>query len=126
MSVSGKHAGDDSMIQFHKALSAWGTPGFGDILKREIELLGADRLPLQQGLSISSHVTAEPITVMINNIAESEGVIRVRAGILYSGVIGGCSCADDPTPVSENTEYCEIRLDIDKATAETRVTLVTE
>ena len=126
MSVSGKHGDDDFMIRFHKALSAWGTPGFGDILKREIELLGADRLPLQQGLSISSHVTAEPITVMINNIAESEDVIRVRAGILYSGVISGCSCADDPTPVSENTEYCQIRLDIDKATAETRVTLVTE
>ena len=126
MIISGKYIDDDSMIQLHKALSAWGTPDFGAVLKREIELLGAERLPLQQGLSISSHVTAEPITVMINNIVESGDVIRVRAGILYSGVISGCSCADDPTPVSENIEYCEVQLDIDKATAETMVTLVTE
>ena len=112
------------MIQLNKALKAWGTPDFKAVLKLEIARLGAAELPLQQGLSVSSYVTAEPITVMIINVAEIENVIRVKAGIFYQGVIGGCSCADDPTPINENNEYCEVLLDIDKTTAATSVALV--
>ena len=45
---------------------------------------------------------------------------------LYSGIIAGCSCADNPTPVSELNEYCEVQLEIDKKTAETKVALLPE
>jgi len=38
------------MIQLTKALHAWGTPDFEAVLKQEIAQLGADYLPLQQGL----------------------------------------------------------------------------
>jgi hypothetical protein len=55
-----------------------------------------------------------------------ENVIRVKAGIFYKGVLGGCSCAGDPASAGENDEYCEVRLDIDKTSAATAVTLVTE
>lgn len=113
------------MIQLAQALRAWGTPAFAAVLKQELAQC-ADQLPLQQGLSGSSSVTAAPIAVMINSIVELEQVIRVRAGIFYQGVIGGCSCADDPTPVSENNEYCEAQLDIDKITAATAALLITE
>ena len=71
-------------------------------------------------------MTAGPITVVINSIAETENVIRITAGIFYQGVMSGCSCADDPTPISKSSEYCEVQLEIDKATAATAVTLVTE
>jgi len=114
------------MIRFDKALCAWGTPGFEAVLKQEITQLGADELPLQQGLSGGNYVSEAPITVMINSIAEIEDTIRIRAGILYQGVLGGCSCADDPTSTSESNEYCEVQLDIDKATAETVVAFVAE
>ena len=114
------------MIRLDKTLRAWGTSDFADVLKQEIAQLGADYLPLQQGLTMGNYVTADPITVMINNITEMENVIRVRAGIFYQGVMGGCSCADDPTPTSESNEYCEVQLDIDKATAATAVALITE
>lgn len=112
-----------SMIRLDQALRAWGTPAFAAVLKREL-VQCAEQLPLQQGLSISSSVSAAPITVMINGVAEIENVIRVRAGIFYQGVAGGCSCADDPTPVSENNEYCEVQLDIDKTSAATAVVLI--
>lgn len=114
------------MIRLAKTLSAWGTHGFKDILKQEIAQLGADHLPLQQGLLQGNYVTADPVSVMINSVAEMEDVIRVKAGILYQGMMGGCSCADDPTPTSESNEYCEIQLDIDKKTAATAVFLLTE
>ncbi|OGS96705.1 MAG: hypothetical protein A3H31_01750 [Gallionellales bacterium RIFCSPLOWO2_02_FULL_57_47] len=114
------------MIRLDKALNAWGTPDFEAILKQEIAQLGAGQLPLQQGLSTGNYVAAEPISVTINSVAELENVIRVKAGIFYQGVIGGCSCADDPTPTSEINEYCEVQLDIDKATAATAIALASE
>jgi hypothetical protein len=114
------------MIRLDKALSAWGAPDFVAVLKQEIAQLGADHLPLQQGLSTGNYVTDAPISVMINSVAEMEDVIRIRAGIFYQGVLGGCSCADDPTPASESNEYCEVQLDIDKATAAIAVVPLTE
>jgi hypothetical protein len=114
------------MIRLDKVLRALGTPCFEAVLKQEIAQLGTDHLPLQQGLSTGNYVAAGPITVVINSIAEMDDLIRVIAGIFYQGVIGGCSCADDPTPTSEINEYCEVLLEIDKATAATAVTLVTE
>jgi hypothetical protein len=114
------------MIKLDKTLNAWGTPDFVNILKQEIAQLGTDYLPLQQGLSNGNYVTADPITVMINSVAEMEKVIRVKAGIFYQGVLGGCSCADDPTPTSESNEYCEVQFDIDKASAVAAVALVTQ
>jgi hypothetical protein len=111
------------MIRLGKALEAWGTPGFEEVLKQEISRLGADQLPLQQGLSGSSNVTGDPVTVVINSVAELNDVIRIKAGIFYRGVISGCSCADDPAPGNDINEYCEVQLDIDKVTAATRVEL---
>lgn len=111
------------MIRLEKSLRAWGTSGFADVLKREVAQLGAERLPLQEGLSVGSYVAGGPITIVINSVAETEGTIRVKAGLFYQSVIAGCSCDGDPTPVSENTEYCEILLDIDKATAAAVISL---
>ncbi len=112
------------MIRLGKALSAWGTPAFEAAIKQEIAQLNTDALPLHQGLSTGTHVAAAPVSVTVNSATEMEQVIRVRAGIFYKGVIAGCSCADDPTTSSESNEYCEIQLDINKATADTWIALV--
>ena len=114
------------MIQLSQTLRAWGTPDFTGVLKQEIAQLDANVLPLQQGLTSGNYVTADPISVMIHSVAEMENIIRVRAGIFYQGILGGCSCADDPTPTSESNEYCEVQLDIDKQTATTTVALLNE
>ncbi len=114
------------MLRLTRSLHAWGTPEFAAILKQEIEQAGADPLPLQQGLSTSSVALGDKISVMINGVSEDAEFIHARAGVFYSGVIAGCSCADDPTPVGENNEYCELRFDIDKQTAATTVTLLAE
>ena len=111
------------MLHLTDTLRAWGTPGFESILKQELAL-HADALPLQQGLAHSNHVTDAPVTVMMHTAAETDGAIRVKAGIFYQGVLGGCSCADDPSPETGNNEYCEVLLLIDKGTAAVTVTLV--
>jgi hypothetical protein len=114
------------MIKLEKSLNAWGVPGFNDILKKEIENLDAQYLPLQQGLSHSSYATDNDFNVMIISVHEDDSFLHVKAGVFYSGVIAGCNCADDPTPVPEQSEYCEILLDISKTTAQAETTLLDE
>ena len=114
------------MIQLTETLNAWGTPYFKDVLKKEIEQIDAGQLPLQQGLSTGSYVIDGKFNVMIVGVSEEAGLIRVKAGIFYSAIIAGCSCADDPTPVNEESEYCVVQLDINKQTADTTVALLAE
>ncbi len=94
------------------------------MLKLEIAQLPHDQLPLQQGLSMGSDVVAQPVTPIILGVTDLDTVLRVRAGIMFQSVIAGCSCADDPTTTSENSEYCELLFEIDKISALTTVVLV--
>ena len=114
------------MIRFTKTLNGWGTPDFEDMLKQEIEQLGVKDLPLQQGLSSSSYAMDDKLNVVIMNVAEQADFIRAKVGIFYTGIIAGCNCADDPTPADEESEYCEVQVDINKSTAETNVILLAE
>jgi hypothetical protein len=111
------------MLELKKSLQAWGTVAFAEVLKRELAQQAAE-LPLQQALARSNYVAETPVTVMVNGKEDAGKKIRVTVGIFYSGVIAGCSCADDPTPDSELTEFCELSLEIDKDTAESTVTLL--
>ncbi len=112
------------MIKLSKALQAWNTPDFEHVLKDEIQNINRELLPLQQGLSQSSYVTDGDISAVILKTTEMPDVIRVKAGIFYAGIIAGSCCADDPTPICEQTEYCEVRFDINKTTAEATVSLL--
>ena len=112
------------MIRLTKTLQAWGSTHFEAVLKAEIEELDAEWLPLQQGLTSSSRVTASPHQALLIRVSEDEDFIHVKAGIFYSGIVAGCSCADDPTPVDEQTEYCEVQIEINRMTAQATVMLL--
>lgn len=114
------------MIKLPKSLAAWGSAEFTDIFKAETSLLKHDSLPLQQGLSYSSYVSNDKINTIINNKSETDNNLIIKAGIFYSGIIAGCSCSDDPTPLDTQNEYCEILFKIDKQTAETRISLISD
>jgi hypothetical protein len=113
-----------AMIQLPKTRDAWKTPGFDQTLKGELEATDAAQLPLQQGLTLSSMVSEEPFSVIVIDSGETRTSIQCRVSIIYAGIIAGCSCADDPTPLDRQTEYCELRLEIDKVSADTRVVLL--
>jgi len=112
------------MIQLTTALTAWGTQAFEETLKTEIERLGKELLPLQEGLSGTSCVSDEPHRAIILSTADQGDSIRVRAGIFYSGILSGCSCADDPTPIEAQNEYCQVDIVIRKQRGEASITLV--
>jgi hypothetical protein len=114
------------MIQLDKSLEAWGDDCFAETLKQEILQLDTGLLPLQQGLSHGSYASDKNLTVMILHVSENTDSIHAKTGIFYTGIIGGCHCADDPSPDNEHPEYCEVLFVIDKTTAETTIGLLSD
>ena len=112
------------MLRFTKALQAWGTPDFDAALKAEVAQMDPSLLPLQQGLSRSSYAKTDKLDVVVLGCVETAQGIDAKVGIFYAGIIPGCACADDPTPESDYTEYCEVRFHIDRDSAETTVSLL--
>lgn len=105
------------------SLRAWDTPEFAATLKRELAE-HANELPLQQALTGTSAVSDEAIAVVLLDVQANVEKIEAKVGIFFGGILAGCSCADDPTPIEPQTEYCELRLAIDRRTAETVVRLI--
>lgn len=114
------------MIRLPRSLAAWASPAFRETLQAEIEQLDAAHLPLQQGLTTSSHALYDKIKVHVIGVSDDAKTIHAKVGIFYTGIIAGCSCADDPTPVEEQPEYCVVQVDIDKRTAESTIALLIE
>ncbi len=114
------------LIKLARSLEAWNTPAFEATFKAEFAALSAAELPLQQGLSLSSYVSDAPFSAMLISSRETAEGIELEAGVFYTGIIAGCSCADDPSPVDEQSEYCRLHLSIDGSTGLTRVALLAD
>ena len=114
------------VIRLPESVKAWGSVEFDKVLKGEIERLDPALLPLQQGLTFTSQALDGEFSVMVISAAGQPGFIHARVGIFYKGILGGCSCADDPTPVEPQNEYCEAMLVIDRATAEASIMLAAD
>lgn len=105
------------MARLAAAVAAWGTATFEAALKRELEALAPAAMPLQAGLSTSSLALDDGISVMLLGAEATDARIVARVGVFYAGLVAGCSCADDPTPVEAQPEYCELEVIIERATA---------
>ena len=114
------------MVQLVNSLQAWGSAGFREVLQAEMEALDAHQLPLQQALVQGSYATDNSFKVMFIGASEQPEGLCAKVGIFYTSIIGGCSCADDPTPVDELPEYCVLQVEISKGSANTRITLLSD
>ena len=112
------------VIRLSKSIQAWLKPEFVHVVQQEISQIHPDCLPLQQGLTYSSHVLDRPVQAAILSTYEEANLLRVKAGIFYTGIVSGCSCADDPTPVPEQNEYCVLEFRIDKRTGIAQVAML--
>ena len=112
------------MVKLVNALQAWGSPQFEAVFKAEVVCLEKHVLPLQAGLAHSSYVSESPIEAIVLNARDTPDSLAVKAAIFYSGINSGSCCADDPTPVCEENEYCELQFDIDKHTGVAVISLL--
>lgn len=112
------------MIRLTRTLDAWGKPDFDAVFKQDIEQLDPTELPLQHAvLNDGKHVSA----VIIGAADDRDrDLIQAKAGVFYPAMLGFGNCEDETGPADEQNEYCELRFDIDKKTAETAVTLIGE
>ncbi|MGM0594781.1 MAG: hypothetical protein ACQETD_09615 [Pseudomonadota bacterium] len=114
------------VVHLPQTLAAWGRDDFAECCRAELEALPHDALPLQQGLALSSCVSDEPFRLMVISSGADERWLRIKAGVFYSGIIAGCSCADDPSPTDVQPEYCELLLLVDRRSGEAQVALLEE
>ncbi len=105
-------------------LHAWGTPDFKHCFTSELEKVSPDQLPLQQALAHSSRVSNEPFSVTMISSSDDPSFIHVKAGVFYSGFVGGGSCIDLSSPADTIIEHCELQVDIDKKSGNATVTLL--
>ena len=98
------------MTKFPKALSAWNTEVFDDVLRMEIKSLGINSLPL------GGYVDDERVATLILLSAVDVGiVIQCKVGIWFDEML---SCCGNPSGAMKRATYCEVQIRIDKSTAE--------
>ncbi len=114
------------MINLKNIVDAWGTDNFDATLKNTLENMSVNELPLQKGLSSSNIALDNNIKVVILTKKDNKTELQIKAAIFYTGVIAGCNCADDPTPMDEQNEYCEVYLNINKQTGDICINLLQE
>lgn len=112
------------MIKLSESVKAWGSPVFKEIFRNEISQLDGSLLPLQQGMSRGSYANVDNFKVVLLDFDEKKESFSAKVGIIFTSVIAGCACSDDPTPESDLSEYCELRLEVNKQTAETTISLL--
>ncbi len=103
------------MATLARTLGDWQTDSFQQTLKSELACLPAGVLPLQAAAPQGGLVDEADITVTVLDAAEDAEAVRVKVGIFFVETVGGCSCGDEP--MAQNA-YCEMRIRIDKVTAE--------
>ncbi len=112
------------MFDWNNVLKHWGGPDFDDRFKRAVKAVDPRLLPLQAGLSQGSQALDTGIQAVMLRKEKTGDALKIKAGIFYKSIITGCGCADDPTPVDELNEYCEVEFEIDAASGEARVRLL--
>jgi hypothetical protein len=112
------------MIDLSAVRAAWDTPEREAALKRALEGLDAADLPLQQALMRGSQVTAAPVQVMVLTTTETAEGLEARVGVFFTSLLGGCQCADDPTPLESLPEYAQIKVTIQRETGMARLRLL--
>ena len=100
-----------------RTLAAWSGPQREAVLKQELEQLDPGLLPLRAAMAQGNQVAAEPVRVLVLATGEEgDACYGARVGLLFASLIGGCQCADDPSPLEALPEYAELQIRIDRLT----------
>ena len=111
------------MLSLPESRDAWEGPDFEQVFVAEVQQLRREQLPLLAAMEHGNQVPEGEVKVMVLQRQRTGDRLSVTAGVFFSSVIGGCNCADDPSPIEENTEYCELVFRIDPASGATQVEL---
>jgi len=97
------------MPAFPKTLRAWQTDGFDTALKREVEGLGINAMPL------AGYAADGPVTIRVLHTLDTDNAIQCHVGVWFTEIL---PCCGDPQGTMEKAAYNEIRIRVDKSTAD--------
>ena len=111
------------MATLARTLGDWQSDCFQQTLKSELAGLPTGVLPLQAAAPQGGVVDEADISFTVLDAAEDAEAVRVKVGIFFVETVGGCSCGDEP--MAQNA-YREMRIRIDKVTAEAAFSLTAD
>jgi hypothetical protein len=111
------------MVQLVDALRAWPSARFARVLKQGLQGLQSGALPLEHATTQGGHVDDSDLSVTVLRTVENDHSVEAEVGVFFTEVVGGCNCHDDPLAVNA---YCEMRVTIDKASAEAVFSLLAD
>jgi hypothetical protein len=109
------------MTILSNSLRDWQTDAFNHTLQGELEQLRGDVLPLAGVIGEGNTVLDSDLGVTVIAVEDGDGVIQAHVGVYFAEIVSCCSCGESP-PIDE--AYCEMRVTIDKSTAEAAFTVI--
>lgn len=109
------------MLKFSQSIQHYPSGDFKRILKDEIEACDKKLLPLEKGTAQGGYVSDNAITATVLRIIDQADSILALVGIFFTEVVICCGCGDEPMTTNA---YCEMYFDINKQTAETKITII--
>ncbi len=97
------------MPAFSRTLRAWRTKAFDATLKREIEGLGVNAMPL------AGYAADGPVTIRVLHAIDTDNAIQCHVGVWFNEAL---PCCGDPQGTMEKAAYSEVQIRIDKSTAD--------
>lgn len=102
-------------------MRAWNCPDFASALKSDIRNLASGVLPLHEAVTRGGYVDDSNLEVTLLGSGDDGSAVEARVGVFFTEIVINCGCGDDPM---EENAYCELRVSIDKRTAEAAFSLV--
>lgn len=110
-------------MKLDQALRQWGTPGFEQVLKTELENLPAGSLPLHKATTQGGVIADCTVTFSVLGSRADAAEISIRAGVFFTELVAGCNCSDPPF---EANVYCLLEIAINRKNAEATVRIVSD
>ncbi len=109
------------MATMPNSLRDWNSELFEQTLKVEMEGFRKDVLPLAEVIGEGNTVYDNDLGVTVIDVADDERFIEAKVGVFFAEIVSCCSCGESD-PVDE--AYCEMKVKIDKSTAEAEFSVI--
>ena len=104
------------MVILNESLGAWNTATFHATLKKELERLRSDVLPIAHIIAEGNRLDDSDLGIIVNEVHDDDARIIARVGVFFNEIVSCTTCSGGGGMCDE--AYCELQVAIDKSTGE--------